>query len=258
MSRSEERRLLEETAKGNEKARRTLIMENIGFAHWKASMYPGRMIPFETLHLECVCALVEAVDTFDLSYSCKLITYAGVKMEVFMSRCFYKHKDEVPVPFRSSYRVRNTDTPRHGFWYEDGCRPPFEDFSEYPSPSAIEIASSCEAHTPPAKDRFGHRKIRLEPEGTELVRFLAEEECLEETAISSVERELVNELVENLPERLRYVIRRCFGLAGYDRGTLAEVAAELSLSRERVRQLKKQGLELLSESVKQHFSCSDQ
>ena len=52
-----------------------------------------------------------------------------------------------------------------------------------------------------------------------------------------------------LPERSWYVLQRRYGLEGHDAGTLAEVGAELGLSREAIRKIEQQALSQLQRAV---------
>lgn len=58
-------------------------------------------------------------------------------------------------------------------------------------------------------------------------------------------RTRLREAVERLPEKARYVLMRRYGLDDRDPPTLAELATELELSRERVRQLQDEAERLL-------------
>ncbi len=57
--------------------------------------------------------------------------------------------------------------------------------------------------------------------------------------------------VMELPERQREVICRRYGLCGYPEGTLEEVANQLGLTRERIRQIQLDGLKRLKEILRQ-------
>ena len=61
---------------------------------------------------------------------------------------------------------------------------------------------------------------------------------------------LVGNWVEQLPEKQRRVLERRYGLGGADISTLEEVAAELSLTRERVRQIQIEALDQLRRVIK--------
>ena len=55
----------------------------------------------------------------------------------------------------------------------------------------------------------------------------------------------LEEAIKRLPERIRYVLVRRYGLDNWDHATLAELAAGLGISRERVRQLQHKAEEML-------------
>ena len=61
---------------------------------------------------------------------------------------------------------------------------------------------------------------------------------------------LVGNWVDQLPEKQRRVLERRYGLGGADISTLEEVAAELSLTRERVRQIQIEALDQLRRAIK--------
>ena len=69
-------------------------------------------------------------------------------------------------------------------------------------------------------------------------------------------RQLVDEVyaaLNRLSQRNREIIKRRFGLNGYHRHTLEQTAQEVSLSRERVRQLERETLEILAQSLSPLF-----
>ena len=62
--------------------------------------------------------------------------------------------------------------------------------------------------------------------------------------------DLVAEWVEQLPEKQRRVLERRYGLGGAEISTLEEIAADLELTRERVRQIQIEALDLLRRAIK--------
>jgi RNA polymerase nonessential primary-like sigma factor len=60
----------------------------------------------------------------------------------------------------------------------------------------------------------------------------------------------VNHWVEQLPDKQRCVLERRYGLGGTDISTLEEVAADLNLTRERVRQIQIEALDQLRRVIK--------
>ena len=61
---------------------------------------------------------------------------------------------------------------------------------------------------------------------------------------------LVSQWVEQLPEKQRRVLERRYGLDGGEISTLEEIAADLDLTRERVRQIQIEALDLLRRAIK--------
>jgi RNA polymerase primary sigma factor len=56
----------------------------------------------------------------------------------------------------------------------------------------------------------------------------------------------LEQAIERLPERHRYVLLRRYGLDDRDVATLAELSDELDISRERVRQLQREAERMLA------------
>ncbi len=69
--------------------------------------------------------------------------------------------------------------------------------------------------------------------------------------------QLVKAWLGELPEKHRLVIERRYGLNGYEIATLEEVAAMLELTRERVRQIQIEGLELLRKLLRRQGVSKD-
>jgi RNA polymerase primary sigma factor len=80
-------------------------------------------------------------------------------------------------------------------------------------------------------------------EGSSELGDLLEDERASDTP-GEVMREMetagLEQAIERLPERHRYVLRRRYGLDDRDTATLAELSDELDISRERVRQLQRE------------------
>ena len=72
-----------------------------------------------------------------------------------------------------------------------------------------------------------------------------------ETLLQSTEvGDLIAEWVEQLPEKQRRVLERRYGLGGVEIATLEEIAADLELTRERVRQIQIEALDQLRRIIK--------
>ena len=78
---------------------------------------------------------------------------------------------------------------------------------------------------------------------------------IEEDSIQEDQSQSVDEGLEVLDKRAQYIIKRYFGLAGDPPDTLENIGRTLSLTRERIRQIKEKALEELSKNktLKAHF-----
>jgi RNA polymerase primary sigma factor len=78
-----------------------------------------------------------------------------------------------------------------------------------------------------------------------------ESSCLEDLIVDETLCDVPDAVIEGrLPQKARYVLVRRYGLDGRHPPTLAELAAELELSRERVRQLQREGEFLLKSGTR--------
>jgi RNA polymerase sigma factor (sigma-70 family) len=82
---------------------------------------------------------------------------------------------------------------------------------------------------------------------SELGEFVKDERVSDtpDEVIGEMEAEHLKEAIERLPERVRYVLVRRYGLVGLKSATLAELADELEISRERVRQIQREAVQML-------------
>jgi RNA polymerase primary sigma factor len=109
-------------------------------------------------------------------------------------------------------------------------------------PEAVRSAAST---TPDATSL--DQPVSVEETGTELGDFVEDEPAsnLLEDVISEMETSWLEEAIGRLPARARYVLMRRHGLGERGHATLAELAEELDLSRERVRQLQRKAEKML-------------
>ena len=95
-------------------------------------------------------------------------------------------------------------------------------------------------------------------DGPPLVTLLADagspDPC--DAAARTEERNRIREAVSHLPERLRHVVERRYGIGGSGEASLTEIGRELQVSAERVRQLQGRAMVMLSRELR-HARSSD-
>jgi RNA polymerase sigma factor (sigma-70 family) len=89
--------------------------------------------------------------------------------------------------------------------------------------------------------RFCQKGAELEEEPDEADSAELAEEAWRQAQIAVALREAL----EVLPERLREILKQVYGLGGQPPETMAEIGRQMGLSRERIRQLRNEGLALL-------------
>jgi DNA-directed RNA polymerase sigma subunit (sigma70/sigma32) len=96
------------------------------------------------------------------------------------------------------------------------------------------------------------KPVLSEDESSPLENFIVDEALCDVPDVVIVEMEAawLREAIGRLPQKARYVLVRRYGLDDRDPPTLAELAAGLKLSRERVRQLQREAEFLLKSGTR--------
>ncbi len=79
--------------------------------------------------------------------------------------------------------------------------------------------------------------------------------CPFASAASRERGRLLRSAIAELPGRLGRVMRRRYGIRGHEAATLAQIGAELGVSRERARQLHNRGIMLLRQNARLRAGC---
>jgi RNA polymerase primary sigma factor len=97
-----------------------------------------------------------------------------------------------------------------------------------------------------------NKPVSSEDGASSLEDFIVDETFLDvpDAVIEEMEAAWLREAIGRLPQKTRYVLVRRYGLDDRDPQTLAELAAELKLSRERVRQLQHEAEFLLKSGTR--------
>jgi RNA polymerase primary sigma factor len=239
----EERARLKATMQDGVDAREHLIRANSRLVISVAKKYIGRGVPFLDLIQEGNIGLIRAANKFNYQLGHKFSTYATWWIRQAVTRAIADQSRTIRVPVHMGDQINKLLRTAHRLTQELGRDPVSE-----------ELAGAMEIPTRKAEEmlRVARRPLSLEmptdDEGeSELGDFIEDEDIIapDEEVTSAMLRELLQDILQDLPPREVRILQLRYGLVDGETYTLEEVGKKLGVTRERVRQIEAQALSRL-------------
>jgi RNA polymerase primary sigma factor len=243
LSHAEEIDLSKKAKAGDKRARQRLVEKNLRLVVSVAKKYRGYGLPFEDLIQEGNIGLMKAVEKFDPDKGFRFSTYATWWIRQAVQRAVADKGRTIRVPVHMTEKIRKVSR-AIGELAVELEREPTED--EVATRLGWEVGRAREALR--ATTNLTSLSKLVGPDGDTELGELVEDERMQytpEAVIREIEASGLQTAVEGLSQRTRHVLVRRYGLDGRKKATLEELARELGISRERVRQVQREAEEAL-------------
>lgn len=235
LTHEEEIELARRVARGDELARRKLVESNLRLVIAIARRYTSTGVPLIDLIQEGNLGLMRAAEKFDYQRGCHFGTYATWWIRQAVSRAAGEQSRMIHLPEHVATRLRKVRRVASQLSQENGLDPLPE-----------QIAAACSIDVNDVVDLLGvvEQPVSLDAPVDEEARYSLSdtlEDCTTPAPADTASQHLLGEELHRalafLTPRERAVITLRYGIGDGHSRTLLEVGKELSISRERVRQL---------------------
>ena len=229
---------------GDERARKKLVEKNLRLVVHMAKNYRGSGLPFEDLIQEGNLGLIRAVDRFDPEKGNRFSTYATWWIRQAVGRAVSDKRRTIRLPVHMGEKVRKVGRISGLLSVELGREPTEGEVAERLGWTAEQVRE-VKGTVPDAASL--DKPVSSEDGALRLGDSIVDETVSDvpDAVINETEMERLRGAIARLPCKARYVLVRRYGLDDRDPSTLADLAAELGVSRERVRQLQNEAEKLL-------------
>ncbi len=258
LPREEEHDLAVRARDGDQEAINKLIQANLKFVVKIASHYQNRGLSLAELISEGNMGLIKAIEKFDPDKNIKLISYAvwWIKQRILFALA--EKTSLIRMPLGKTNLANKIKAARERIFNRTGHSATIEDIEDETNLVSKEI-NNVESHSIDtlSLDDYNYTS---QNDTVQLRDFLEDPDMLDPKTIYYREKmqDKIDESIGKLPSRDAYILKSYFGLDGDNGKNFAQIAEELGLSRERVRQIQKQALkQILRETYDEYETDID-
>ncbi|MEV5408400.1 sigma-70 family RNA polymerase sigma factor [Thermopolyspora sp. NPDC052614] len=231
---------LERIAISGRRAKDEFIQANLRLVVAVARKYSGRGMPLIDLVQEGNLGLVRAVEKFDYRRGYKFSTYATWWIRQSVGRAIHEQARPVRLPTHAGEQMTRLMRVRRDMLAEFDAEPTDADLAEVLDLPIERVQELRRWASDPVSLQLG---VGDEDE-TELGDMIADETWAdpEQQAISTLERERLEEWLTGLEGRTREMLRWRYGLVDGREHTLTEVGERYGIGRDRARRIERDAL----------------
>ena len=251
IDRAEEVRLAVEAREGNDEALDQLVRANLRFVVKVAKRYRNQGVPLQDLVNEGNLGLMRAARKFDERRGIKFITYAVWWIRQAILQAIAEQSRIVRVPLNRSAALHRIGRRKSSLRQDLGREPTLHELAD-----GLELSQGVLDATLAVSQSHLSLDAPAGPgDENSLLDYLPDQLSPrpDEQVFESALTEMLDSALSTLEEREARVLRLYYGLDAEEPKTLEEIGAVLSVTRERVRQIKERALARLRHPTRARF-----
>ncbi|MCK8817307.1 sigma-70 family RNA polymerase sigma factor [Natroniella sulfidigena] len=241
LSKEEEVELGKRIAQGDQEAREKLINSNLRLVISIAKKYNNQGLDFSDLIQEGNIGLIKAVEKFKYQKGYRFSTYATWWIEQKIRRAIKRQGRTIRLSFQVQNNINQLKRIQEHLRAQLQREPTLEELAEDMDLTVQKVSELIELSQDISSlnNKIGENKdsdlFSLIPSEFDLIKVILEDDL----------KTMINKLLSYLTIREERIIKLRFGLEDGRERTFKEIAKQLDLSRERIRQLLNRALEKL-------------